>query len=114
MATQDTGYWNYVDVFAYALALSGGDKFRADPEKWHIAVDELYQERSNEWPELFEHVYFERPHGLPPYSPQVEHFLHVVAQAGRLSAPNPAYVVLEMDQRQREAIISQKPSPTKN
>jgi len=107
MATQNTEYWNYVDVFAYALALSGEGKFKADPEKWHTAIDELFHEYSGEWPELFEHIYFERPHGFAPYSPQVEHFLNVVAQAGKLSAPNPAYVILEMNDDQRDAIESQ-------
>ena len=100
-------YWNYVDALAYALALNSPDgtqRFSADPSKWHAAVYNLYTSYKDTLPQVFAHIFFEIKQGKPPYSPQVEHFLHVQAQARLMSAPNPAYVVLEMSPKQKAAI----------
>ena len=98
-----TGYWNYVDALAYALALNapGTLKLTADPAKWHQGVYDL----RNRYPGVLDHIVFDERPGRPPYSPQVEHFLHVQAQARLISGANPAYAVLEMSPTQRAAII---------
>lgn len=101
-------YWSYVDALSYALALNvveDRQTFSADPAKWHQAVYDLRTRYGERLPDAFKSISFETKNGQPPYSPQVDHFLHVLAQARLMSAPNPAYVVLEMDARQKQAIV---------
>ena len=98
-----TKYWNYVDALAYALALNPPDtlKLKADSAIWHQGVYDL----RNKYPKILDHIVFDERPGHPPYSPQVEHFLHVQAQARLISGANPAYAVLEMSPTQKAAII---------
>ena len=98
-----TKYWNYVDALAFALALNDQDtlKLKADSAIWHKGVYDL----RNKYPEILDHIVFDERPGRPPYSPQVEHFLHVQAQARLISGANPAYAVLEMSPTQKAAII---------
>ncbi len=98
-----TKYWNYVDALAYALALTDPEdlKLKADSAIWHQGVLELRKK----YPEILDHIVFDERPGRPPYSPQVEHFLHVQAQARLISGANPAYAVLEMSSTQKAAII---------
>ena len=98
-----TKYWNYVDALAYALALNERDslKMEADSSVWHRGVFQLRDKH----PEILSQIIFDEKPGRPPYSPQVEHFLHVQAQARLMSGANPAYKVLEMSATQKSAII---------
>ena len=98
-----TKYWNYVDALAYALALTDPEtlKLKADSAIWHQGVYDL----RNKYPEILDHIVFDERPGRPPYSSQVEHFLHVQAQARLISGANPAYAVLEMSPAQKAAII---------
>jgi hypothetical protein len=101
-------YWNYVDALAYALALNAsdeGEKFTADPSRWNKAVYQLRERYEGKLPEAFRDIFFEVRPGRPVYSPQVDHFLHVLAQARLMSEPNPAYVVLEISPSHKQAII---------
>ena len=103
-----TKYWNYVDALAYALALNGTDEqdqFMADSSEWQQAIYDLLEEYSEKLPDQFKHVIFDIKPGGPPYSEQVEHFLHVQAQARLMSSPNPSYQVFEMSPKQKQAII---------
>lgn len=100
-------YWNYVDVLAYALALhepKTQGRFTGDPVEWHQAVYELKESFADRLPDAFKHISFDTKPGLPPFSPQVDHFLHVLAQARLMSAPNPAYRVFEMSAAQKAAV----------
>ena len=100
-------YWNYVDALAYALALhnpEAREQFSGDTLDWHKAVYELKESLSDKLPEVFDHIFFDGGPGEPPYSPQVDHFLHVLAQARLMSAPNPDYNLFEMSVDQKEAI----------
>lgn len=103
-----TSFWNYVDALAYALALNSpeqSEKFTADPAKWHQAIYDLRKKYVEKFPRAFSKIIFDVRPGRTPYSPQVEHFLHVQAQARLMSAANPAYEVLEISTKQKEAII---------
>ena len=105
-----TKYWNYVDALAYALALNAPDTpekltLTADPAKWHQGVYDLCNRYRNRLPGVLDRIVFDERPGRPPYSPQVEHFLHVQAQARLISGANPAYAVLEMSPTQKAAII---------
>lgn len=98
-----------MDALAYALALNAPDdvpeKFTADPAKWHQGVFNLIDNFRDRLPSVLNHIVFDERPGRPPYSPQVEHFLHVQAQARLISGANPAYAVLEMSPKQKAAII---------
>ena len=85
-------YWNYVDALAYALALRNPDKperFTGDPAEWHKAVFDLKERFGDDLPDAFKHIVFDTKPGHVPFSGQVDHFLHVLAQARLMSAPNP-------------------------
>ena len=104
-----TGYWNYVDALAYALAMHSPDEldvFTGDPERWHQAIYDLQQAHMEKLPEVFQDIFFDLASGSAPYSPQVEHLLHVLAQARLMSAPNPAYLKYEMHPLQKSHLIS--------
>ena len=101
-------YWNYVDALAYALALNTPDDsetLTADPAKWHQGIYNLLETFRDRLPGVLDQVVFDERPGYPPYSSQVEHFLHVQAQARLISGANPAYAVLEMSAKQKSAII---------
>ena len=101
-------YWNYVDALAYALALNTpetSEKFTADPALWHQGIYDILDKFRDRLSGALDQIVFDERPGYPPYSPQVEHFLHVQAQARLISGANPAYVVLEMSPNQKSAII---------
>ncbi len=102
-----TAYWNYVDALSYAIALTPtkgrSHRFTSDPARWYKAVRDVCEAYRDKMPEAFGDIFFEP--GDPPYSPQVDHFLHVLAQAGLMSAPNPAYKLFEMSHAQGAAIL---------
>ena len=103
-----TQYWNYSDAWAYALALNqpeSGERMTADSSRWHQALYELRDKYRDRVPGAFKDVFFDLRTGKSPFSSQVDHFLHVQAQARLMSAPNPAYVVLEMSSSQKATII---------
>ncbi|MBI4339049.1 MAG: hypothetical protein HY680_03755 [Chloroflexi bacterium] len=100
-------YWSYVDALALALALHEADKpqtFTADSARWHKAILEVKNRYMDALPEVFKRVSFDTKLGQPPYSGEVEHFLHVMAQGGLMSEPNPAFTVFNMSTEQKQAL----------
>ena len=107
-------YWSYVDALGLALALQEPDKhntFTADPAKWHEAIYQLRKQYLADLPLAFRRISFDTREGQPPYSPQVEHFLHVMAQGGLMSEPNPAYTVLDTTPEQKKALLKRERGP---
>ena len=103
-----SAYWNYADALAYALTLykpEGTDRFTADPPRWHQAILDIKTEFGGTLPDVFDDIFFDIRHGRAPYSAEVDHFLHTLAQAQLMSEANPAYEVLQLTQKQKEALI---------
>jgi hypothetical protein len=99
-------HWNYIDALAYAVALAEpGTDARFDPAKWHQAIYQVLHDHADELSAAFRRIDFEVKEGYPPYSPQVEQFLHVLAESDLLSAPNPAFAVHSMSADQKARIV---------
>lgn len=103
-----SAYWNYADALSYALAIrapEAGETFVADPARWQKAILDLKQEYGRDLPDVFGRMFFDEREGRPPHSAEVDHFLHVMAQARLMSEPNVAYEVLSLNAGQRKAIV---------
>ncbi|MDO8750974.1 MAG: hypothetical protein Q7K03_07510 [Dehalococcoidia bacterium] len=100
-------YWDYVNALSYALAKGTPktpQRFTGDPMQWHQAMYELLPRYKDRLP-VFRHIVFDTTPGRQPFSAEVDHFLHVLAQSRLLSALNTAYAVFEFSDKQKETII---------
>ena len=50
-------------------------------------------------------MFFDEREGPAPYSAEVDHFLHVMAQARIMSEPNPSFELLHFDRAQKRTIM---------
>ena len=103
-----SAYWNYADALSYALAVRAPEEsetFVADPARWQKAILDLKLEYGNELPSVFARMSFDEREGRPPHSAEVDHFLHVMAQARLMSKPNVALEKLTLSAEQKKAIV---------
>lgn len=104
-----SNFWNYTDAIAYALAqiaTEDTEKFPADPTYWHQALYDLREEWRHKVPKVYNRISFDEREDYMPYSADIDHFLHVMAQSDLMSTGNPAFEVLSFDSESKEAIIN--------
>lgn len=102
--------WNYIDVFALAMARAAATHFVADQGKWNGFLKDFKERTKDKAPKLFEEVFFNQREPFGPYSEQVESFFRVMARSSTLGTPNPSYQVYEMSQDTKRDIIESQES----
>ena len=99
--------WNYADALGFALSLSDPvveSRFTADPARWNEAIFELKRDYQERLPQVFGRMFFDERQGRTPYSAEIDHFLHSLAQAQLMSEPNPAYEILQLTVEQKQTL----------
>jgi len=89
--------WSYFNVLEMLVAAMPPGRYTADIGEWTRAIKDLQDHYQEEYPGLFDDIYFIESEPLNPYSAEMEEFFQRIA----LVVYNPNFDVMEIsDSRQ--------------
>ena len=105
---EDFSYFNFLELLtAYLPVVESPYSYTANSAKWCKALFKLREEYGDEYPDLFQDIYFTQRKPADPYSAQVSEFF---SKCG-LTIHNPVYERMEITEEKRLALkaTSEKP-----